>query len=116
MSIIRTKKYSALEILEIAFPKGVDVLSKREIDHVVTAEDLAVNPGLESDVKVGDTIQIPDTDHFEVADVFGKYTIVIGGITGIVDPERKIIVEGTEPLEITVGNTLTSLEVTEPAE
>lgn len=114
MSIIRTKKYSALEILELAFPEGVDVMSKREIDHVVTAEDLAANPGLEKDVKVGETIQLPDTDHFAVADVFGKYAIVIGGIAGITEPDRKIIVEGTDPLEITVGNTPASLEVVEP--
>lgn len=80
MNIIRTKKYSALEILEMAFPDGVTI----------------------------------EESNIAVADVFGKYAVVIGGIAGITDPGRKIIVDGTEPVEITVGNTSASLEVVEP--
>lgn len=114
MSIIRTKKYVALEILELAFPKGVSLPNGKDTDHVVTEADLAENPGLEKDVKVGETIQLPEFDVVPVAEVFGKYAITIGGIAGIVEPDRKIIVEGVAPLEITVGNTPATLEVVEP--
>jgi len=39
----------------------------QEIDHVVTEEDIAENPGIEEHVEVGDTVTIPAEDEGEEA-------------------------------------------------
>lgn len=111
--ITRSKKYSAIEILRLAFPEGVDVQTGKELEHAITEEDLKENPGLEKDVQVGDIVMLPEFVKIPVEAAFGKYQVMIGGIPNVSDPERKIITDGTEPLLISVGDTTAELEVIE---
>lgn len=48
---------------------------------------------------------------YEGESLFGKFALNIGGIAGIVDPSRKIIVEGESPLVVTVGDQTREIEV-----
>ncbi len=114
--ITRTKKYTALELVTMAFPDGIDVETGATVDHVVNEQDLEANPGLAEVTKVGETIQYPEMANISTEEAFGRYAITIGGIAGIVDPDKKIIVDGGLPVVIQVGNVSAELAVAEPAE
>lgn len=99
---MKGKKYTAIEIVSEAFPEGVDVIVGEE-PHIVTAEDVASNPGVQ-EMKEGDEIMLPVFEKISAEDAFGKFGINIGGISGIVNPGHKIMVsEGADQLTVTVG-------------